>query len=114
MNESKKSNIDKSIRLRMSKIKRRALVFRGSECTRGLAFEYELSFDGDCYIVGVAMTKEKERSYKEMSLSSLSKKAALEFFGLCTRCAVTPLNLEYVYEDFALDFGASGRLSSTV
>ena len=102
------------IRLRIRKIKRQVLVYHGTRSTRGLAFEYELSLCGDSYAVGVTMTFENGRSHKELLLGAMRGARALEFFDLCARCAVTPLNLEYVYEDFAVDTEGSGSLSSTL
>ncbi len=93
----------KTMLKRINKIKRRALLYRDSDSTQGIAFEYELSYDGDGYIIGISMTDKTCRSYIERRLSFGGREAAEEFFRLCVRGLVTPLNLEYVYEDYTSD-----------
>ena len=92
----------RDLKTQMRKTKRQAVVMHSKETDARLTFIYEMYLYDSLCILNVTLIHNGHKSHRRICLSFECRDRALEFFSLCVRCRVTPIDVEYVYEDFAL------------
>ena len=65
-----------------------------------LTFIYDMYLCESLYTLNVTLIHNGRKSSRRICLFFECRECALEFFSLCVRCRVTPIDVEYVYDDF--------------
>ena len=81
------------------KIKTRKTLCKKRAKEDGISFVYKLYDTSGEFAIEIKMKGKRQKSHIKSRFPFESEKAAKEFFYLCARCRVTPLNLSYVYSD---------------
>ena len=95
-----KMKLLRDLKTQMRKTKRQAVVMHSKETDARLTFIYEMYLYDSLCILNVTLIHNGRKSHRRICLSFECRERALEFFSLCVRCRVTPIDVEYVYDDF--------------